>query len=248
MHWTSSRAGDIKNKFLHRNMLIINEELAELVGILLGDRSLSKYKNKNGSNHCRVQITFHSEQFNYILYVSHLCQKVLGFRGTIRKRKGQKCTDIRIIREKILNTLLELGMVLSPKWNKAVIPEQFLNKQLGKYILRGYFDSDGSVVLANNNGILYPRLEMKISPSPMQNQFRELLELYDFNYGWQDIGKGKIRVQMNGLAALAAWKNIIGFSNKYYLDRYQKIVDYTKIHQPKSYELFFVENKNYSGG
>lgn len=223
-------------------MFTINNELAKLIGILLGDGSLSKYKNKNGTYHHRVQITFHSEQLHYILHVSGLCQRVLGFTGSIRKRKDQNATDIRILRKHILNRLLELGMVLSPKWDRAIIPEEFMNKKLGKYVLRGYFDSDGSVVLAHNNGILYPRLEMKISPSPMQQQFRKLLDMYNFKYGWQEIGKGKVRVQMNGLAALAKWKKNIGFSNKYYSDRYQKIVDYTKKYQPKNYARFF-QNK-----
>ena len=88
-----------------------------------------------------------------------------------------------------------------------------MTKKLGKYVLRGYFDTDGSVVLTNNNGTLYPRLEMKISPSPMQRQLQILLNKYDFHYQTHNIGKGKVRIQMNGKNALRKWSTLIGFSN-----------------------------------
>jgi hypothetical protein len=43
---------------------------------------------------------------------------------------------------------------------------------------------------------------MKISPSPMQNQFVKILEEEKFNFGKYDIGKGKVRIQMNGKTQL----------------------------------------------
>ena len=53
----------------------------------------------------------------------------------------------------------------------------------------------------------------------MQQQLLALLDLYGFHYGAYAIGKGKLRVQMNGVAALKKWNEEIGFSNEYYQKR-----------------------------
>ena len=97
-------------------------------------------------------------------------------------------------------------------------------RHLEKYVLRGYFDTDGSVVITNNNGTLYPRLEMKISPSPMQQQFIDILEQFNFRFGVYDIGKGKVRIQMNGLECLNNWFTTIGFSNRKHGDKTIKLL------------------------
>ena len=101
----------------------------------------------------------------------------------------------------------------SPKWERARVPNWIFEKGLDTYVLRGYFDTDGCVVNTNNNGLIYPRMEMKVSPSPMQRQFTEILNKYHFNFGSYQIGKGKVRIQLNGKKELAKWNEIIGFSN-----------------------------------
>ena len=47
----------------------------------------------------------------------------------------------------------------------------------------------------------------------MQSQFIEILNRHEFNFGVYKIGKGKIRIQMNGKKELMKWKKLIGFSN-----------------------------------
>ena len=199
-------------------MLIINERLAELVGIILGDGSISEYVSSYGT-HRRLQITFNSTQEPYIAYVRSLIEEVLLIRPLYKKRQKQKTADLHVFRKAVIEQLLLLGMQTSPKWQRAVVPRHFMNKEFGAYVLKGYFDTDGSVVITNNNGTRYPRLEMKISPSPMQKQLLHLLDLFGFRYKAYAIGKGKVRVQMNGLASLKKWNDQIGFSNEYYQQR-----------------------------
>ncbi|PSG99443.1 MAG: hypothetical protein BRC29_04980 [Nanohaloarchaea archaeon SW_7_43_1] len=98
-----------------------------------------------------------------------------------------------------------------------------MDNSLEKYVFRGYFDTDGSVVLTDNNGTLYPRLETKICPSPMQNQLTKILESQGFNFGAYGIGKGKIRIQMNGKGQLAKFRDEIGFKNNKHVLKAQEI-------------------------
>ena len=199
----------------------ITSELAEFIGIVLGDGSLSIY-NSEKHPYRRLKISFHSDDSHYINYVSQLIQKVLNEKPIFKKRKNGNTADLFVFKRNIINYLLDLGLKKSPKWGRAIIPESFLNKKLGKFVLRGYFDTDGSLVVTNNNGTIYPRLEMKISPSPMQNQFIQLLQFYGFRFGVYQIGRGKVRIQMNGKKELKKWVKLIGFSNIKHLNKYQK--------------------------
>ncbi len=183
---------------------------AELTGILLGDGSISVYSK---INHYRLQITLNSNEIEYAKYVQKLFNILTGSELTIKIRKNENALDLLCFKRIVIRKFITSGFITSPKWDRAIIPNQFMNKRLGKYVLRGYFDTDGSLVVTNNNGVMYPRLEMKIMPSPMKNQFIELLGMYGFKFRVYDIGKGKMRIQMNGKKQLEKWNKEIGFSN-----------------------------------
>ena len=202
----------------------ITSELAELVGILLGDGSISIYTSKKYSTYYRVKVTFHKEDKAYLAYVRGLMNKLLGFQPSVVIRKKENTSDLILCRKQVVEELLALGLQKSPKWNRARVPLAFMTKDLGKFVLKGYFDTDGSVVIANNNGIVYPRLEMKICPSPMQKQLIELLKLYGFEPGVYALDKHKVRVQMNGKKPLFKWVKEIGFSNPKHAEKASKFI------------------------
>jgi intein/homing endonuclease len=199
------------------------KKLAELIGILLGDGSLSLKENNLNLNN-RLKISFNSrDDSEYISYVRNLLQELFKIEPRLKYRKGENTADLFIFKKEIILFLVnKVGLKLSPKWNKAVIPKKFMSNNLDILVLRGYFDTDGCLVTTNNNGIIYPRLEMKISPSPMQNQFIKILEKYDFNFGVYGIGKGKVRIQMNGKTQLEKWVKLVGFSNQKHLDKLKR--------------------------
>lgn len=202
--------------------------LAEFVGILLGDGSIGKYECKRGDGtvsvqHC-VKVTLSSEEVEYIGYVNSLYQELFGINPSVNERKGEKTCDIRTFQKELFEFMTkQAGLKVSPKWDSAIIPNKYLNNSLEKHVLRGYFDTDGSLVLTDNNGTIYPRLEMKICPSPMQSQFIGILERKGFNFGSYDIGKGKVRIQMNGKKQLEKWITKIGFKNQKHKEKLERL-------------------------
>ena len=199
-------------------------KIAELVGIILGDGYISlNPKNKSSS---RLKISFNSrDDSNYIFYVKNLLKEVFGSEPILKFRKNENTADLFIFKKDIINYLInKVGLKLSPKWNNATIPYNFLGNELDLRVLRGYFDTDGCLVTTNNNGCIYPRLEMKVSPSPMQNQFISILKKHNFKFGVYKIGKGKIRIQLNGKIQLKRWKKLVGFSNKKHLDKINRFL------------------------
>ena len=190
------------------------EKLAEFIGIMLGDGYFGD---------TRLKITLNSvDDFEYMGYVSRLINSLFGEKAIIKFRKNEKTVDLFIFKRKVLNYLTEKGLLKSPKRNTATIPKEFLKFDLA--VLRGYFDTDGSVVITNNNGTIYPRLEMKVCPSPMQGQFVQILRKHKFRFGVYEIGRGEVRIQMNGKKELKKWSNLVGFSNKKHLRKAQRFL------------------------
>jgi len=196
----------------------MDKNLAEFVGILLGDGSLSVYGKEK--EYYRVKISFNSRDDNdYIFYVKKLICKIFDEEAILKYRKNENTAELYLFKRKIIRFLIGIGLVLSPKWNRARIPKLLFNSPFDIFVLRGYFDTDGCIAIVNNNGKEYPRLEMKISPSPMQKQFIEILKKYNFRFGAYQIGRGKVRIQINGIRQLKKWSNLVGFSNRKHMDK-----------------------------
>ncbi len=185
------------------------EKIAEFVGIMLGDGYISYPKTP------RIKIALNSiVDKEYLQFVYNLLREIFNTKVIIEHRKNENTSNLYMFERRIIRHIINnIGLVPSPKWERAIIPKWIIDEKLEKFVLRGYFDTDGSVVLTNNNGVLYPRLEMKVSPSPMQEQFITILKNYKFNFGSYAIGKGKVRIQLNGKKELKKWNEIIDFSN-----------------------------------
>jgi len=211
-------------------MISLNEKnkelahIAELIGILLGDGSLSLHKYNPTLNN-RLKISFNSrDDLDYTEYVRCLLLDIFGVKPILKFRKEENTADLYLFKKNILEYLVDqIGVRLSPKWNRAIIPKDFCKNHLDVLVIRGYFDTDGCVVITNNNGIKYPRLEMKVCPSPMQFQFINILKKYNFRFGVYNIGKGKVRIQLNGIKQLTKWMSLIGFSNEKHL---KKVIEF----------------------
>ena len=201
-------------KFPHKK----NPNLAELVGILLGDGCI------NDSYQNRIQITLNSNEVDYGRYICKLFNKLFNTMPALKFRKSENAIDIQVFSKDLVRFLIDkVDLVLSPKWGRAKVPRTYLTRNLRKYVLRGYFDTDGSVVITNNNGIPYPRLEMKICPSPMRDTLIEILKRGGFRFGAYNIENNRTRIQMNGKNQAIKWLSNIGFSNPLHSQKYDKI-------------------------
>ncbi|MCD4666923.1 hypothetical protein K8R47_03890 [archaeon] len=190
------------------------KKFAEFIGIMLGDGYFVDD---------RIKISFNSkDDLDYIEYVKDLINNIFDVNPILKFRKNENTADLFVFKRNVIKILKEKGLLKSPKWNNAIIPKSFLKYDL--HVLRGYFDTDGCVVMAMNNGTFYPRLEMKICPSPMQKQFIAIISKYKFRFGVYDIGKGKVRIQLNGKEQLKKWFNLVGFSNSKHMIKAKKFL------------------------
>lgn len=208
--------------------MVDEKEMAEFIGILLGDGSIgiydTKFKNKI-KKHYVIKISLDSRNKKYYDYVYKLMKKVLDVEPTIFFKKKENSVDIRTFkREKVFYLLNKIGLKKSPKWGNMRIPEKYCNGELARYVLKGLFDTDGSITIFNNNKIIYPRIEIKICPSPAQSQIIKILKESKIRFTVQKLDKGKIRIRISGKKELKDWFNKIGSSNELNLLKAKKFI------------------------
>ncbi|MBI5391685.1 hypothetical protein HZB00_01655 [Candidatus Woesearchaeota archaeon] len=184
----------------------LNYNLAEFVGILLGDGYICKTE---------VKISFDKIlDKEYVLFVKKLIYKLFKIKAKSYPRSTDGTIDIRIAKKEFVSYLIDdLGLQYSPKHGRAIIPNKFYLRKYYSALARGYLDTDGCIVDTDNNGTQYPRIEMKICKSPMQAQYIEILKKLKFKFGAYNISNGAIRIQMNGKKELAKWMKLVGSNN-----------------------------------
>lgn len=100
------------------------ERLAEFVGILLGDGNLGIYQSRADGRiktQYRIKVTLNSQRDKeYSIYVAKLFETVFGKPPVVWKRRDANAVDLFLFGERHLSYLTSLGMVLSPKWARAI--------------------------------------------------------------------------------------------------------------------------------
>ncbi|MBD3247533.1 hypothetical protein GF378_02850 [Candidatus Pacearchaeota archaeon] len=196
----------------------MKKRVAEFIGIMLGDGSIGEYNCKVGNKikrHRVVKISLDSRNKQYINHVRKIMQDVLNIQPKIHYKKKENCVDIcTFTKDALIYLIKEIGLKLSPKWGRMKIPEDFMNSKFSCPVLRGLFDTDGCLSVFNNNGTIYPRIEIKMCPSPAQEQVSEILEKLGIKHTIQNLERGKTRVRISGKKELKKWFDLIGSSNK----------------------------------
>ncbi len=206
----------------------MEKQIAEFIGIMLGDGNLGRYKSKVNSKiktQHRIRISLDSRNKNYIKYVINLIKEILKIEPKVHYKKNENVADIGVYRKDTFFWLRDkIGLKESPKWNNMEIPKKYFQERFYPFILKGLFDTDGSLTIFKNNGILYPRIEIKICPSPTQKQIIKILNNLRFNYRIQNLDKGKIRVRISGVKELQKWFKLIGSANIIHIEKANKFI------------------------
>lgn len=116
-------------------------ELAEFVGIMLGDGSIGKLQ---------ISITLNSiVDADYSIFVSNLCNKLFGCYPIIMKKKNCNAVSVYYNGINLVKFLCRIGMVVGNKVKQQVgVPPWILkNVEYKKVCLRGLMDTDGGVFI-----------------------------------------------------------------------------------------------------
>ena len=209
----------------------INKDIALFYGIMLGDGCISQC-----GRHKFVVIALNlKDDMPFLDNIIHpLLLKFTGRKISTKIREEDGTIGVNFNSNFLFDYLNSLGYPVGKKGSTINIPKIFYKKKLLRYICQGFFATDGSLVLTDNNGTLYPRVETCSISKPLMKQINNYLNSVGVkcsfykakrrvrNYGWNQ----QYRLQINGKINLLRFVEKIGFVNpkqqerlSYYLEK-----------------------------
>lgn len=189
-----------QKRILYTRKFIRNKNLAELIGIILGDGNLYRHKRTE-----QLRVVCNSNEKGFIQHTAGLIRIIFLKNPTILKRKGQNATNITLYQCKICKRLgLPAGDKIKnnvgiPLWIKT-------NRKFGINCLKGLFETDGCFVEDEDN---YTQIiEFKNNCKRLREDVYNILLNLGFN---PQLGQNYVRLARKG--EVYKFKDLIDFRN-----------------------------------
>lgn len=142
-------------------------ELAELVGILLGDGGLSRFQ-------CVIYLNSDTD-VEYAQYTARLITELFQITPTVRKQSRAKVILISVSSVDMIEYLLQIGLLLGNKVHLQVkVPDWIWSKpEYVRWCIRGLMDTDGCFAISrykvNGKQYAYPKIIFSNRSQPILN-------------------------------------------------------------------------------
>lgn len=195
---------------------------------MLGDGSLSLVNNK------KRFITISSCIYDDLPFVeeiiSPLLFKLRNKKTNFKYRPSNGVIEFNFTDFRLFDFLSSLGFPIGKKGVNLKIPKIFYDKNLVKYVIKGFFATDGSLVLTKNPNLLYPRLESNSISKPLMLQVSDFFNSKGIvcsiykrkvnNWKWNQ----QYRIQSNGRRNLNLFVKKIGFLNPKHKEKFKNFM------------------------
>ncbi len=201
----------------------MNSDLAEEIGIHVGDGCMHSYVNNYGIKGYQYTTTSGLDEMDYVKgHLVSLIKKVYGLE-TLPKPKKDGSVQLHYGCKSLVKFKMTLGLPLGRKDN-IVIPECVLKSDFILDFLRGLMDTDGCLCFLRKYRKVhyYPRLAigskskkliLQVDSVLRSRGFKTTVSLDDTQKASNGVECTTSRVVMNGKKNLRRWINLIGFSN-----------------------------------
>lgn len=193
-----------------------SRDLAEFVGIILGDGGITKGQ---------VTVTLHKfDDKDFACRVVSLFKKLFGISPSVKERKRKNAINIVASRSNLVKFLLGIGLHIGGKVRQQVGVPSWVNesKHFVRACLRGLFDTDGCFYIDHhfyknkvyfNCGINFTNRSL-----PILNFFKENLE----KFGFHPTQKTQFSVFLRKEEEITRYFKEIGTSNTKYLTKFKE--------------------------
>ena len=217
------------------------EKFALLVGILLGDGCLSRYVTKRRRTHFAISIVcnYHDDIPFFKEVVAPLINSLREGMKPVRiiERPKKSTVEILFSDKGLFHRINSIGFPIGKKGASIEIPKIFFEKDLLKYIVQGFFATDGSLVLTKNPNKFYPRIEGNGISKKLIFQIHEHLNSLGIMGHFYKAKRNKpswiglthqtqYRFQFNGKSNLLLFKELIGFVNPKHQQKFLDFINY----------------------
>lgn len=206
--------------------LKLTRDFAVLYGIMLGDGCLSLVYGKKKFIAIAGSMADDVPFFNEVVKPS--IKKLINKDIPIKYIPKKGSIQLNFIKNNLFDYIHSFGFPIGKKGNKLFIPKIFYEKRLVQYAIRGFFATDGSLVLTNNNGTLYPRVEANGIAKDLIKEISDFINNQGINCKFYEAKrkgsnyaneKQQYRIQINGNINLRKFEKKIGFINPKQIER-----------------------------
>ena len=213
----------------------INKDFALLYGIMLGDGCLSLVSGKKKFITITCSLKDDLPFFETIL--SPILKEFRGKDTKIKFRKSYGAIEFNFIDSKMFDFIHSIGFPIGKKGTGIIIPEIFYQRNLVRFVVQGFFATDGSLVLTKNPNKYYPRIEAHAICKNLIRQITDYLDELGLNGHFYECKRvldtsftrnfPNYRFQFNGKKNLLLFDNLIGFVNPKHKKRFDEFIDYS---------------------
>ena len=190
----------------------------------MGDGCLTSYKKWDGFYAYDIIIVgdkYKDKEYHY--YLKKLKEKEFDIKAKIVEIKSRDYRKIIIKRKGLFESLNKLGFPIGKKGKRLAIPKQIIKLDWSKKknIIRGLFDTDGSILAKKHEKYRYPYITICSMSDKLLLQLLKLLRKN--NYPFYIIKNKKYTggIWMRGNKNVIRWMNDIGSSNDKHLFKYK---------------------------
>ncbi len=191
------------------------EQLAELVGILLGDGGIAK-------SGLQVAVSFHAqEELPYTRFVASLMMELFGLTSSLKMRNENLC-EVVVSSVALVEFLESIGLQRGNKVRHQVgVPEWiFSTESYVKACLRGLIDTDGSVYpetkVHKGREYRYVNISFFSASAPLCKGVKRMLKML----GFSPTSPGK-SIYLRRQAEVHRYFKVVGTHNNQRWERYQ---------------------------
>lgn len=206
----------------------IDEKFCEFYGALMGDGCLSVYKCKDGYNRYEISISgdIDFDADYHLTRLKPLITEIFDVKVRAHTNKDGNERFLSIKNKYLVNHLnTEFNFSLGKKLPNLAIPAQIiaLPWELKKCVIRGLFDTDGSIYAKKREGYRYPQIAITSGSKVLIQQLYEILPAQGYPCY---ISSHNEDVIVRGIKNVNRWMEDIGSSN----DKHRYKYKYWKSH------------------
>ena len=138
----------------------VDKDFALLYGIMLGDGCLSLVNGKKKFISIKGSLRDDISFFENI--ISPILIKFRNKHTNIKIRNVDNSIEFNFADNALFDLIHSFGFPIGKKGDRLFIPKIFYDKHLIRYVINGFFATDGSIVLTKNPNKYYPRLEAHV--------------------------------------------------------------------------------------
>lgn len=147
-NWGQKKGGNLSSGNLQKTRHPSeSKELAELIGIILGDGNIHIHKKSNNSYMLRIVGDSEKDKEYLLNYVKPLCENLFQLKCKIHKHNKFKELFLIVNSKQVVEFLISKGLVSGNKIaNKVRVPKWIKNNdEYYAACIRGLMDTDGSI-------------------------------------------------------------------------------------------------------